>query len=587
MPLDAVCLRAVVQELEPSVMNARVDKIYQPARDEIILALRGKEGAVKLLLTANPAHPRLQLTSVFRDNPATPPMFCMLLRKHLSGARIVSVTQPPMERVVDLELEALDELGVRAPRHLILEAMGRRANLILTGPDGRMVDCLRRVDAEMNQERQVLPGLFYHLPPTQEKRDPLTVERADFDALLENAPEEQKLADFLLDHFAGLSPLICRELAYRLTGDVDGRRFETTDAEFADLFFRWMDFIRQGGLKPWLLLKDDKPKDFTYCPITQYGAAMTVRQEECFSAMLDGFYGERETAERIRQRGSDLIKAVTNLRNRAARKLENQRKELAEAEDRELLRLRGELITANLYAMQKGMRELICQNYYDPDCAEVKIPLDPLLTPQQNAAGYYKRYNKAKTAEKMLTEQIAKGETDLDYLDSVLQMITLSEGDRDLQEIRQELMDNGYLRQHKRKMTAKGKQKVVHAKPMEFRSTAGLTILVGKNNSQNDRLTLKDADKRDLWLHVQKLHGSHVILKTGGTEPDPQSLTEAAMLAAYFSQGKDSGQVPVDYTPVRVVKKPAGAKPGFVVYNTYNTLYVTPDGDTVKALRVK
>lgn len=584
MPLDAVCLRAVVQELEPSVVNARVDKIYQPARDEIILALRGREGAVKLLLTANPAHPRLQLTGVFRDNPATPPMFCMLLRKHLSGARIVSVTQPPMERVVDLELEALDELGVRAPRHLILEAMGRRANLILTGPDGRVVDCLRRVDAEMNQERQVLPGLFYHLPPTQEKRDPLTVERADFDALLEHAPEEQKLADFLLDHFAGLSPLICRELAYRLTGDVDGRRFETTDAEFANLFFRWMDFIRQGGLKPWLLLKDDKPKDFTYCPITQYGAAMTVRQEECFSAMLDGFYGERETAERIRQRGSDLIKAVTNLRNRAARKLENQRKELAEAEDRELLRLRGELITANLYAMQKGMRELVCQNYYDPDCAEVKIPLDPLLTPQQNAAGYYKRYNKAKTAEKMLTEQIAKGETDLDYLDSVLTCIHCAEEERDLIEIRQELEDNGYLRAKK---AAKKGMKRAKSKPMEFRSTAGLRISVGRNNVQNDLLTTKMAGRSDIWFHTKEIHGSHVILWTEGEEPDLRSLTEAAQLAAWFSQGKEDKNVPVDYTPVRYVKKPAGAKPGKVIYTTYSTAYVTPERELEEKLRVR
>ena len=485
---------------------------------------------------------------------------------------------------MDLELEALDELGVRAPRHLILEAMGRRANLILTGPDGRVVDCLRRVDAEMNQDRQVLPGLFYHLPPTQEKRDPLTLERADFDALLENAPEEQKLADFLLDHFAGLSPLICRELAYRLTGDVDGRRFETTDAEFADLFFRWMDFIRQGGLKPWLLLKDDKPKDFTYCPITQYGAAMTVRQEECFSAMLDGFYGERETAERIRQRGSDLIKAVTNLRNRAARKLENQRKELAEAEDRELLRLRGELITANLYAMQKGMRELVCQNYYDLDCAEVKIPLDPLLTPQQNAAGYYKRYNKAKTAEKMLTEQIAKGETDLDYLDSVLTCIHCAEEERDLIEIRQELEDNGYLRAKK---AAKKGMKRTKSKPMEFRSTAGLRISVGRNNVQNDLLVTKMAGRSDIWFHTKEIHGSHVILWTEGAEPDLRSLTEAAQLAAWFSQGKEDKNVPVDYTPVRYVKKPAGAKPGKVIYTTYSTAYVTPERELAEKLRVR
>lgn len=253
--------------------------------------------------------------------------------------------------------------------------------------------------------------------------------------------------------------------------------------------------------------------------------------------------------------------------------------------DRETLRQYGDIITTNFYQMRKGQSVLRAQNYYDPECREVDIPLDPLLTPQQNAAKYYKDYKKAQKAEEMLTIQLEKNRTELSYLDSVLQMITLSEGDRDLQEIRQELMDNGYLKQHRRKMTAKGRVKVVHAKPMEFKSSAGLTILVGKNNSQNDRLTLKDADKRDLWLHVQKLHGSHVILKTGGEPPDEQSLTEAAMLAAWFSQGKESGQVPVDYTPVKVVKKPAGAKPGYVIYNTYRTVYVTPSEELVKRLR--
>jgi len=253
--------------------------------------------------------------------------------------------------------------------------------------------------------------------------------------------------------------------------------------------------------------------------------------------------------------------------------------------DREKLRKYGDIITTNFYQMSKGQTKLRAQNYYDPDAKEVDIPLDPLLTPQQNAAKYYKDYKKAQKAEEMLTIQLEKNRRELDYLDSVLQMITLSEGDKDLQEIRQELMDNGYLKQHKRKMTAKGRVKTVHAKPMEFLSSSGLTILVGKNNSQNDRLTLKDSDKRDLWLHAQKLHGSHVILKTGGAEPDEASLTEAAMLAAWFSQGRESGQVPVDYTPVKVVKKPAGAKPGFVIYNTYRTVYVTPSEDAVKKLR--
>lgn len=585
MPLDAVCLTAVVKELEPFVVGGKVDKIYQPARDEIILALRGREGNVKLLLTANPAHPRIQLTTVSRDNPATPPMFCMLLRKHLTGGRILSIAQPPMERVVDLELEVLDELGVRSVRHLILEAMGRHSNLILTAPEGRIIDCLRRVDAEMSEQRQVLPGLFYRLPPTQNKQNPLDVSGEAFAALLAQAPAEKKVADFLLDHFAGLSPLICRELAFRLTGDVDGRLIDLDSlGDFEVLFSQTMDTIRAGAFAPHVLYREEKPKDYTYGPIYQYGDAMTCRRADSFSVLLDQFYAERETGERIRQRGADLIKAVTNLRNRVARKLENQRKELAEAEDRELLRIRGDLITANLYQMQKGMGELVCQNYYDPDYAQVKIPLDPLLTPQQNAAAYYKHYTKAKTAEKVLTQQIAKGEADLDYLDSVLSCIAYAQEERDLVEIRAELEENGYLRA--KKAPKKG-MKRPKSKPMEFMSTSGLRISVGRNNLQNDQLTTKLAFKSDVWFHTQGIHGAHVILWTEGREPDLQSLTEAAQLAAWFSQGKEGKNVPVDYTPVRYVKKPAGAKPGKVIYTTYSTAYVNPDRELAERLRVK
>ena len=585
MPLDAVCLTALVRELEPSLVGAKVDKIYQPARDEVVLALRGRGGNVKLLLTANPAHPRIQLTELSRENPATPPMFCMLLRKHLTGGRILSVTQPPMERVVDLELEVLDELGVRSVRHLILEAMGRHSNLVLTSPEGRIVDCLRRVDAEMSQQRQVLPGLFYHLPPTQEKLDPLAVTREEFDRLLEQTPAEKKLTDVLLDRFAGLSPLICRELAYELTGDVDGRLLDLPGLDaFPAAFFGWMDAIRAGDFRPVMLLRDGSPKDFTYRPIRQYGAAVELAEQESFSVMLDRFYARRESDERIRARGADLIKAVTNLRNRVRRKLENQRRELAQAEDRELLRIRGELITANLYAMKKGMKELVCQNYYDPDCGEITIPLDPLLTPQQNAADYYKRYTKAKTAQRVLTEQIVMGEADLDYLDSVLTAIRCSTEERDLVEIRQELEDNGYLRAKK---SPKKGMKRPKSKPLEFVSSTGMRISVGRNNVQNDLLTTKMAYKSDIWLHTQGIHGSHVILWTEGKEPDLQSLTEAAMLAAWFSQGKEGKNVPVDYTPVRYVKKPAGAKPGKVIYTTCSTAYVTPDGELVQRLRAK
>ena len=394
--------------------------------------------------------------------------------------------------------------------------------------------------------------------------------------MLAGAPEGDGQDKWLLDSFNGLSPLIARELVFQGGGTREG---------LAERLCQLMDRVRAGDYTPTVLIKDGRPMDFTFMPVLQYGPSVELKRYPAFSALLDDFYEQKEAQERVRQRGQDFIRSVTQARNRTAKKIVNQEGDLARCVDREKLRQYGDIITTNFYQMRKGQTVLRAQNYYDPEAKEADIPLDPLLTRQQNAAKYYKDYKKAQKAEEMLTIQLEKNRRELDYLDSVLQMITLSEGDKDLQEIRQELMDNGYLKQHKRKMTGKGRVKIVHAKPMEFRSSAGLTILVGKNNSQNDRLTTKDADKRDLWLHAQKLHGSHVILKTGGAEPDEQSLTEAAMLAAWFSQGRESGQVPVDYTPVKIVKKPAGAKPGFVIYNTCRTVYVTPSEDVVKKLR--
>ena len=586
MPVDAVFLSAVIGELRPYTEGAKVEKIYQPTRDEVILALRGQKGNCRLQLTANPAHARLQLTRTTRDNPANPPMFCMLLRKHLSGGRILSVTQPPMERVADLELETLDELGQRGKRHLILEAMGRHSNLIVTDGDGRIVDCLRRVDAEMSPERQMLPGLYYHLPPKQAgKCDPLAADEAALRALLEHAPREKALDALLLEHFAGLSPLICRELVFEVTGETDTRLHQMDEA----LRARWianyltrMEDIRAGRFTPVLLWQEGKRRDLSYRPIRQYGAAMQLQEMERFSDLLDEFYAGREREERLRQRGGDLIRAVTNLRDRTARKLENQRKELSAAQDRELLRRRGELITANLYRMTKGMRALEAQDFYSEDLAAVTVPLDPLLTPQQNAAKYFKRYQKAKTASQVLAQQIEKGEEDLRYLESELECIQRAEEEQDLIDIRRELEETGYLRAKK---NGKKPEKKPKFRPLEFRSSAGLRISVGRNNTQNDQLTTKLAYKSDIWLHTQKIHGAHVILWCEGKEPDSESLLEAARLAAWFSKGREGSNVPVDYTPVRNVKKPSGAKPGMVIYNTYSTLYVTPDSSLEERLK--
>ncbi len=587
MPLDAICLTAVAHEISGAVVGGRIDKIHQPGRDEVVLAVRGNEGNCKLLLSANPSHPRAQLTRISRENPDKPPMFCMLLRKHLTGARILNIEQPPMERVLRLVMEATDELGDRVERQLVLEAMGRHSNLILLDREGRIVDCLRRVDSDMSAKRQVLPGLFYHLPPTQAKLDPTTLTREELECELDAAPEESQADKWLLDTFGGLSPLVCRELAYRVGGSTDMRLHQlgaTGRSKLLDQLEQLLCNVKEKNFTPTMIKRDNKPADFTFMPVEQYEGSAQVIAADSFGQLLDEFYTTRETMERVRQQGQDMIRTVTNARDRTARKIGLQEQELQATKDRELLRQKGDIITSNLHAMSKGMGLLKAYNFYDPDGNDIEIALDPLLTPQQNAAKYYKDYNKAKTAEQMLTVQLEKGRQELEYLNSVLESIALAEGERDLQEIRQELVETGYLR---RPSKAKGREKKAVSKPLEFRSTAGLRISVGKNNAQNDLLTTKMAFKSDVWLHTQKIHGSHVILWTEGGEPDVQSLNEAACLAAWYSQGREGSKVPVDYTPVKYVKKPAGARPGMVVYTTYETAWVTPDEELVKRLKIK
>lgn len=540
MALDAVCLSAVVAELRTAVVGGKIDKIYQPGGQDVVLAVRGPAGNVRILISANPSHPRIHLTTLDRENPDKPPMFCMLLRKHLTGARILEIEQPYLERIIILRLEALDELGDRVRRSLVLEAMGRRANLILLDGEGRIMECIRRVDGDLTTgARQVLPGLFYHLPEPR----------------------------------FGVPPLLERELRFRgETGDL------------APAVARlWQEVGEKGGT-PVMLLREGKPADFSFLRILQYGPETELREYSSFGVLLDDFYETRERQERTKQRGEDLMRAVKNARDRTARKLENQRRELEATRDRERLRQLGDILTTNLHALEKGRSTVRLQDYYDPACREVEITVDPLLTPQQNAARYYKEYNKAKNAEQALTLQIERGESDLAYLESVLETLTLAEGERDLQEIRQELTDTGYLR---RAAKSAKRQKRVAGKPMEFRTDGGLRVSVGKNNSQNDQLTTKLASKGDWWFHTQRIHGSHVILWTGGAEPDEISVDQVASLAAWFSQGREAGKVLVDFTPVKYVKKPAGAKPGMVVYTTYQTVMAQPDEMLAKRLRIK
>ena len=581
MPLDAICLQAVVEELRPQLLNLRIDKVQQPARDQVILLLRGNK---RLLLNAGANAPRIQLTETARDNPAEPPMFCMLLRKHLVGARVADITQPLLERLVRLELDITDDFGQPGKRTLVLEAMGRRSNLILLDGEGRIIDCMRRVDADMSAQRQVLPGLYYE-PPASVGRLPITEESEEgFRQKLAAANPERQLDAFLLDSYFGISPLMARELAFRTAGASDARLLELNETgrtNFWREIYQFSDAIKENKFTPIMLKKEGSPEEFACFPILQYGGLLEPERFDSFSALLDSFYEQRERQERVRQRGADLIRTATTARDRLRRKLAMQEKDYAATQDRDRLRICGDLITSNLYRMERGQSKLVCENFYDENCAETTIQLDPLLTPQQNAAKYYKRYTKAKTAEKYLREQMEFARRDAEYLESVLEEISHAETEQDFIDIRNELRDAGFLRKQ-------GKKEIKRAaKPRGFRTTSGFRVLVGRNNRQNDQLTCKEADHRDLWFHTQKIHGSHVILCTEGREVDDDTIVEVAKSAAYYSQARESGNVPVDYTMVKNVKKPAGARPGMVIYKTCRTVNVTPDEALVKRLQCK
>lgn len=570
MPFDALFLSAVVRELEPQLLGSRVEKIQQPSRDTVLLLLRGKE---RLLISANVNRPRIHMTQAAFDNPAQPPMFCMLLRKHLGGGRIAGLSQPEAERSVDIAFDCTDEMGVACQKHLILELMGRNSNLILTGGDGRIIDCLRRVDFEMSQLRQVLPGLFYHQPPRQEKQIPFQMGREEVEGLLSRVASPTRLDKWLLDHFAGLSPLLTRELSYGFCGETDGDILTMDREKLADYLAAEFQGLQTG--KPVLLVKreEEKPADFSFREIYQYGSYMENLEIDSFSELLDRFYTETDRSDRMRQKSQTLRKTVTTLYDRAVRKLEIQRKERSDTLDRERLRRMGDIVTSNLHAIARGQTLLRAVDFYDPDMKEIEIPLKPELSPQQNAARFYKEYAKAKHREKILTEQIAAGETETAYLGGVLEELSRAECEADINEIRGELEEGGYVRRVDRKK----KMKQAPSKPMEFRSSQGYAIFVGKNNRQNDQLSMKSAHKNDLWLHVQKFHGAHVIVACGGGEVPDETVTQAAMLAAFYSEAKEGQNVPVDVTPVRFLKKPNGAKPGMVVYDKYRTVLVTPD----------
>ena len=571
MAFDAFFLSAVLAEIQTKTQSARVEKIHQPSRDSVIIHLKCAEGRQKLLFGISPTAPRLHLTTASPENPAEPPMFCMLLRKHLSGARLAGIAQIPMERWAEFTFDCIDEMGDAVQKKLVAELMGRTCNLYLLGPDGRIIDCLRRVGLDETAKRPALPGMYYQKPEAIEKENPLDFE--DFAGILSGVGADV-LADRLMDCFGGLSPLVCREAALFACGDTDAR-VENMDipavAEILKVFFG--EHLHYPA--PYVYTAPDgTPKQFAFCPIRQYGSCTRA---DSFGQLLDGFYTVRDRKDAMRQKSQAVRKTVQNLCTRLTKKLAIQEKERVESLDRERLRQLGDILTANLYLIQKGQTKVTVQDFYDENMGEIEIPLSPILSPQQNAAKFYKDYARMKTAEKELTRQIELGQQELQYLQSVLDELNRADTDAELEEIRQELQAGGYLKQD----AGKRKMKIAKTAPMRFESTDGYPIYVGRNNRQNDELTFKMARKDDIWLHASKVHGSHVIIACAGVTPPDDTITQAAQLAAYYAETGGGQNIPVDVVPVKLVKKTPDRKPGMVIYHSHRTVIVNPYPDIV------
>ena len=584
MALDGAFLSCLREELTAGLPDARVDKIHQPSREELVIALRSRSGSKKLYLSARANSPRVHFTDIPLENPASPPMFCMLLRKRITGGRLAAIRQPGLERALYFDLDCVDELGDIVRLTLAVEIMGRHSNIILI-ENGRVVDAIKRVDMERSSVRPVLPGLPYSPPPAAAGRlDLSAVEPADFLAAMEQGPD-YPLSKALLNTAHGLSPLICREVSHLAARGRDPLVSDWTKEERERLLFylgRVKAAVETGeNRKPYLLLRaDGSPLDFSFMAVTQYGLEALGREMDSFSSLLDAFYAQRDAGERMKQRAHDILRILTNLSDRTARKLDRQREELTRSGDRETLRIYGDLINANLYAIPRGAASAELIDYFDPACGLKTVPLDPALTAAQNAQKYYKDYRKAQKAEQILQQQIAQGEEELQYFDTVFDALSRASTWRELGELREELAAGGYLR------LQRGRQKPpAPLGPLRFLSDDGFSILVGRNNVQNDRLTLRTARGGDVWFHTKNIPGSHVLVVTEGQTPPPRTLEQAAVLAALHSKAAGSAQVPVDYTEARHVRKPAGAKPGMVIYDSNHTAYVRPDAALAARLR--
>ena len=580
MALDGAFLYSVKTELS-KLVGGRIDKVYQPSRDEIIISLRTRQGGFKLLISASASSARVHITSSSPDNPLKPPMFCMLLRKHLGSGRLKEIRQDGLERIIFLDFECINELGDIVTVTLACEIMGKYSNLIAINHEGRIIDSIRRVDEDMSRERLVLPGMKYELPPRDDRISFVHSSDDDIMKTLENL-KGTELSKALISAFEGISPVLAREWAFRTGDNLNGA--ELTEKKRKRLFEEIVN-TRQKLLSgectfTSVSTQEGLLKDFSFVNIMQYGQLMNLKKHESACELLDYFYAERDNAARLKQRANDLFKMLVSTSERITKRIANQKNELLQCEKKDEMKLMGDLLSANLYRFVKGDKNVTVENFYEESCPQIDIKLDEMLTPAQNAQKYYSEYRKSVTAEKMLAQQIELGEQELEYVESVFDSLTRAVTENEVNELRLELAEQGYLKASRLKS-----KPPKSAPPLEFVSDDGYRIFVGRNNKQNDRLTMKTASKTDIWLHTHNIPGSHVIIETNGDEPPMETIEQAAVLSAVHSKAKNSAQVPVDYCLVKFVKKPNGSKPGMVIFSNNKTLYVMPDETLAERLK--
>ncbi|MFU0826674.1 MAG: Rqc2-like protein RqcH [Lachnoclostridium sp.] len=573
MALDGLVISNVVYELKEKLADGRITKISQPEKDELILTIKNNRDNYKLFLSANASLPLVYLTQENKQNPMTAPGFCMLLRKHLNSARIIDIIQPGLERIIQIKIEHLNEMGDLCVKYLILEVMGKHSNIIFIDEDNTIIDSIKRISHMVSSVREVLPGRKYVLPPSGDKLDPLNL---TFDAFKESVLKKPlPIGKAIYTSLTGFSPLMANEVCARSSLDSESSTSALTEAEGIHLYKildRLIQDVKEHHYLPNIVLKDGVPQEFSCFPLTCYGS-LTRKEYDSISTVLESFYAAKNTVNRIRQKSADLRKIVSNAIERNAKKYDLQLKQLKDTEKRDKYKVYGELITAYGYNLEPGAKALKALNYYNNE--EITVPLDPTLSPMENAKAYFEKYNKLKRTYEALTKLVEETKMELEHLDSIRTALDIAVAEEDLAELKEELMEYGYIRRSKPE--GKNKAKKITSKPFHYISSDGYHIYVGKNNYQNEELTFKFATGNDWWFHAKKIPGSHVIVQAGaGTLPD-RTFEEAARLAAYYSKGRNWDKVEVDYTEKKNIKKPAGSKPGFVIYHTNYSMVISPD----------